>query len=479
MPTYIANNYYTGQIHTWGGSGSDTQNLGFDVITKVSAGHHVRTRDGNDFINFQNLSNVRNTVVGRIEDFDNSRDKIQVNGNTLNLSDLPSYARIVEWNGDHNDAGAKPQQYLLINSGTASNPGHIFYSLEGARVDMDGNGDANSGDQERHFTRDLPSNFNNLATVSYVDQVNIVPTGYSPGGGGVVINDIDEDAGDVNAWINGTGNNDLIAAGINDDKVNAGSGNDRVWGGSGDDFLRGGNGNDTIKGGTGDDELRGDGGHDQLWGEQGNDLIRGYDGNDKIYGGDGNDKLYGYSGNDKLYGGNNNDVMNGHSGNDSVYGQNGNDRMYGSSGNDYMSGGNGNDKIYGGSDSDRVYGGSGNDLLQGQSGQDFARGDSGADKFVFKTGDLVNWSNTTGANSAERSLDLDLVEDFVLGQDKIVFSSYSGVDDMSDLRCWKTTIDGDVHFTVKVHATNDRILVNVADNTQWSDFFNTSNFDFT
>ncbi len=436
--TYTAENG-KGQIHIWGGdlsSGTDHWvNLGFNGISKFSHGHHVRTGGGEDTVNFQNLDEVNDVIVGRLEDFDFSRDRILINGAELDLENLPGNVRIVEYNGDHNDSGSYAQQWLLIDTGL----GHIFYSLEGARVDMTGNGGANGGNQEYHFIQSAPS-FSNLQDVDFIDQKNIVPAGFSPDGG-MTINDVDEDATDVTATINGSGNGDLIAAGLNDDTVEAKGGNDHVWGGSGHDTLYGNGGADTVEGGTGDD------------------YIAGGAGNDDAYGGDGNDTVLGNNGNDTLRG---------NKGNDTVRGQNGQDNVYGQTG---------NDSLFGGDGSDNLFGGNGSDVLNGGSDQDFLTGGNGADVFEFSSGDLLDWGNLSGTVE-ERSLQLDRVEDFVVGEDKIEFDSFSGVSSRSDLKCWKTTINGNMYFTVKVDATNERILVDAADSTEWSDFFNDSNFDF-
>ena len=55
------------------------------------------------------------------------------------------------------------QQWLSIET---SSGGIIFYALEGARIDKNGDGGANFGAQEKHFLgeQDLP-NFERLETV--------------------------------------------------------------------------------------------------------------------------------------------------------------------------------------------------------------------------------------------------------------------------------------------------------------------------
>lgn len=391
------------QIHTYGRGGNDTFNLSFGPIGTYSSGHHVRggehvvtdliaSSSGSDTFNFINTNNVSSIAVGRIEDFDASRDTIRVEGTTLNFSSLPSNVRVVEFNGNHNDPGADPQQWLLIKTNaSSSNPGYIFYALEGARVDMNGNGGSNNGAQEKHFLSPgtvtestLASLFNN--SVDFIDQKNYVPAGFSPLGGSIIHDNHDKNAAEVNATIVGTSSGDLIAAGINDDSVNAGSGADRVWGGSGHDTLSGKGGNDTIEGGTGDDVLNGNSGRDSLIGGHGKDDIRGGIGNDYIAGNTGNDIIAAGSGKDTVYGGANHDTING------------------AADNDYIDGGIGNDVIDGGGGNDTLIGGNGNDTLSGGGANDifvFANG-FGADRitdFFLGSSEKINLSAVTAITS--------------------------------------------------------------------------------
>jgi len=280
----------TSQIHTFRGGLRDQtnhwDNLAFHPITTFSHGHHARSGGGNDVFNFTKLGNVKNVVVGRLEDFDPSRDQIRIEGALLDFNDLPSGVRIVEFNGAYGDHHSSPQQWLLISTNAG---GTIFYALDGARVDVGSHGGANHGHQEKHFltATDLPE-FSRLPSVQFVDPVNYVPSGFVPQGGRV-INDIDAAPEDVLAVINGTIRGDLIAGGLNDDVIIAADGNDGVWGGSG---------NDTIFGGAGDDTLHGGPGHDSIFGELGNDMLFGGAGNDILSGGAGHDRLYGGVGSD-------------------------------------------------------------------------------------------------------------------------------------------------------------------------------------
>lgn len=348
------------QIHIFAGSGDDLINLDFDVVEKRSNGHHVRGGDGRDIFDFSNVEQVRDTIVGRIEDFDFSRDIIAVDGHALDLYELPYWARIVEFNGAHNDFTTDTQQWIVIETGKGS----IFYALEGARVDLDQNGLSNSGNQEFHFPRNIQEP-GQLHTVRFIDQQNVVPEGYQPAGG-LLINDVDNWKADVWEIIRGGSKDDLIAAGLNADTVYADSGNDTVWGGSGSDTLHLGRGNDTGIG---------NGGSDWIWG---------YRDDDKIYGREGNDILFGGLGSDRIAGGH---------GRDEIFGGQGDDRIFG---------GLGPDQLFGGSGDDRIFGGFGRDHLFGGQGDDTLIGESGADTFHFTLG-----------------MGDDLVRDFVSHQDSI------------------------------------------------------------
>lgn len=428
------------QIHAWGEEGDDTLNLSFRSVATPGGyrlGHHVRgdneERDGNeitlgeDTFNFVDINNVQagNVAVGRLEDFDASRDTIQIEGVTLNLQSLPSNVRIVEYNGTHDQyESSEPQQWLLI---TNSVGGRIFYALEGARVDMDPTipGAGHGGMEEAHF---IPwtsiATVDALPDVAFIDKQNFIPAGYTKVAGGLYINDGDANNGrwdqsgdptvqeNVLAVVQGGGGHDLIAAGQNNDMVQAGGGADTVWGGSGYDTLYGGTGNDSLMGGTGNDLLRGEGGldildgglgDDTIFGEAGNDIATGGDGQDVIHGGAGhdtlsgnvgNDTLFGNGGNDSLAGGWGNDYLDGGLDNDVLSGWDGNDTLLGAAGNDTLFGENGNDLLNGGDGADSLLGGIGNDTVLGETGDDTLNGEDGLDSLGGGDGaDLVLGGN--------------------------------------------------------------------------------------
>ncbi|WP_185962207.1 calcium-binding protein [Palleronia caenipelagi] len=402
----------TGQIHFYGG-GPDNDydqldNLDFASITRFSHGHHGRSGGGQDVFNFSNTGNVEALIVGRIEDFDSTRDEIWIDGVPLDLGNLPSNVRLVSYNGGHNDAGSDPQQWLLIETDAG---GTIFYALEGARVDMTGDGGSNEGNQEIHFLKEdqLPD-FATLEDVSFVDPVNYVPAGFVPDGG-LIIHDDDKTAADVLETVSGTRDGDLIAAGLNDDYVVAHRGNDVVWGGSGADTVIGGDGNDELYGGNGDDRLIGGRHSDRLYGEAGDDFLSGGKSTDHLFGGSGADTLNG-------------------------------DR--------------GNDRLYGGDDTDLLTGGGERDRLEGGAGRDVLVGGGDADLFVFTTGDLTFDNATTEAGRVEA---LELVQDFEIGIDRLLFVGYENASSLADLTIWDEQLDGQDFVAIQISATGEELLL--------------------
>ncbi len=447
----------TGQHHVYAGDGSDHIRMKFHDIPKntFSHGHHAfgdsydyshRNKSkitGKDKFEFNDLHNVKGHIVGRIDDYDPSRDKIVFDGHKVDLNNLGamvratkyvSAAKVVKYNGDIHDSNAEPQNWLMVKT---LKGGILMYAIDGARVDMSGKSH-HGGDQEAHFIAkvNLANLWNKLPAVRYVDPKNYVPDGHKPDGGTIIF-DTDTTIADVKKTISGTSKGDLISAGLNNDTVRAGGGNDKVWGGDGHDKIYGDDGNDTlwgnfgkdvIYGGKGSDRLYGDYGNDTLYGENDNDRLYGYDGNDFLAGGNGNDRLYGQGGNDRLYGGNGNDYLRDEEGRNHFDGGPGVDTVsyYGLKGrsgikanletrtsnkgdtfkkienlegskftNDYLTGSAKNNKLMGLNGNDTLDGGRGNDVLIGGSGRD---------RFVFNKGDGD-----------------DTVTDYRDGQDKIVF----------------------------------------------------------
>jgi alkaline phosphatase len=202
----------------------------------------------------------------------------------------------------------------------------------------------------------------------------------------------------------GAGGNDLIGGGEGNDTVEGGAGDDDLFGGAGNDLLRGGDGNDLLGGGAGNDTLDGGAGTDELWGAAGDDLLSGGAGNDTLGGGADNDTLDGGAGDDEMWGGLGNDSLIGGADNDTLGGFDGDDTLDGGDGDDQIWGAAGADSLSGGAGNDILGGGTGNDTIDGGTGSDTMWGGAGADVFVF-----------AGAAAG----DLDLVQDFEVGVDRI------------------------------------------------------------
>ena len=436
------------QQHVWGGGGGDLLILSFSNVTApYSKGHHARgdldsavQGRGADTFRFQDYQDIPSgsVVVGRIEDFELQRDRLQFSRTTVEgdpntildnivevwevrLSELTedgtilpdgSKVEIVAYNGDHSQAALlDPQPYLLV---TNAQGGRIFYALEGARVDPaavhnPSNGNDVEGQQEAHFISEaaVPTDFDALERIRYEDPQNYQqqkPDGYTivrgdgnvaylqnneTGALGIIYNDVDQTTSHVAAIIVGSDNDDLISAGLNADTVDTGHGNDTVYGGSGndqilggtgDDFLLGNTGNDQLDGGVGDDHLDGGAGNDTLFGEAGNDTLEGGADDDRLFGGSGFDLLRGGDGDDSLLGDGNADNLFGDSGNDTLEGGDGFDRLFGGTGNDLLIGDAGTDALFGEAGNDTLEGGADDDRLFGGSGFDRIDGGAGNDE---------------------------------------------------------------------------------------------------
>ena len=485
------------QFHPFGEWGDDTYNLGFSDISGFAHGHHVISdhfSDVNysDTFNFQNIEEVHDggIVVGRLEDFDNTRDILKVEGQILDLNALEAFenkhvadVRLVGFMGSHNDHGQDVQQWLLIETVAG---GKIFYAFGGARVDMDRNGMSNSHHHEGHFLlhHQLPD-FEMLPDVQFVDDNNVVPAGYTANLG-VVYNDHDKTASDVRNVIGdeaheATNFGDLIAAGLNDDTVVANGGDDVIWGGGGNDAIFGGAGNDTIYGGSGNDLLHGGQGSDTIIGGAGfdtlsysdvtqsiqidlatgtavggaygdtflsienvhgghcDDILKGDDEANLLFGGLGDDVLVGRAGIDVLRGGQGYDRLSGGAGGDELIGENGRDALWGGSGDDILHGGNGNDRLFGGTGGDKLIGGNGRDALKGESGDDILHGGNGNDRlFGSAGGDKLVGGNGRDALRGESGDDVlhgGRGNDWLFGgagADTFIFSNSSGVDRVMD-----------------------------------------------
>ena len=379
----------SGQIHAYARDGNDTINLDFARITKYSLGHHARGDGsqagddtsiirGNDVFNFQNLQNVNSVIVGRIEDFDLSRDTLSISGVNITAAQLAAGSgttdgyswRIVEFDADAGDSATGTQQWILIDTGL----GYVFYALEGART-TSGNGAANCGDQEAHFIGAMgtpqvtAAQLAALPTVGFVDPQNYVPAGFTAQGG-VTINDDDNsqtnDVIDISAWgansiehltFNQNGDHQMVVFG--DERIEL-----RNFSGTltESNFIFASstppqpNGNNLIHDTTGSSSLIGTCAVDTfvMLADGQKDEIQGFTIDDTLI------PILGSANGDLIAAGLNNDNVNAGDGNDVVWG---------GSGNDTLSGGAGDDTIEGGTGTDVLIGGSGSDTFVGESRQ--------------------------------------------------------------------------------------------------------------
>ncbi len=247
--------------------------------------------------------------------------------------------------------------------------------------------------------------------------------------------------------VNAGGGNDTVYAQSGSDTVNAGAGNDTVFAGSeqdeiygdtGDDELYGQSGSDALYGGSDDDLLDGNAGDDVLDGQNGDDVLTDTEGNNHRLGGEGNDTLQDGAGNDTLSGGLGNDSIIAHGGDDRIDGGTGDDDITAHAGNNTISAGSDNDTVTGGNDSDLIVGEDGNDSLSGGQGDDFLYGDAGNDHLSGDEGtDLL-----TGGAGNDTLLDSE-------GNDEL----YGGT---GNDRYYVTT--GDNHITEYANEGEDTVV---------------------
>lgn len=176
------------------------------------------------------------------------------------------------------------------------------------------------------------------------------------------------------------------------------------------------------------------------------------------------DTLIGKLGEDVIYGSIRKDRIKGTHGNDKIYASLGNDKLIGNNGDDILEGGQGNDKLKGGKGNDKLHGGEGDDTIIGGSGSDVLLGGNGSDEFIFH---LNNFKQN----------EFDVIEDFQLGSDKIVFKKWGNF----NFDDWLNDM-----FTLgNVTDTDDGVLLNFEDgkhqgllllNDLTSDQINTSVF---
>ena len=322
----------TGQVHMFGATGNDWMILD---VTKVpnaggTQGHHVYGGHGNNTFQFTNIEQNFSPILGRLDDFDPTSDRILIENQEIDLTDLPLSVqlpgggvievRVVEIEHPefiHEELGT--QYFLAIGD-------NIFYALEGAR-DLS-NGTSGRTGEERHFLRpEALDTLRNAETVDYVNPKNYVPQDFykhredeltlnwAPRGAEV---HAETGGNDAVQMFGGKGNHDshsssgsqVMHGSDGDDVINGATGNDTIYGGDGNDLIAGGIDNDVIYGGAGDDMIWGGDGNDSLFGGKGDDYLHGGRGDDYLDGGEGNDTLVGASGNNTLIGGGGDDAVN-------------------------------------------------------------------------------------------------------------------------------------------------------------------------
>lgn len=369
------------QAHMYGGRGNDTFYLS-TADRSAPHGEHVWGEQGNDKFIFTNVEGSTERIVGRIDDFDSSRDEIWIDDQKIDLFNPPPNVRIVQY---------QDQPWILIND-------RILYALEGARFVPEGS--VPGRDDEVHFI-DWPAEWADgvpaSADIDYTDNVAQFPAHM-----------LAVPEGSFNR-VNGSWDRDEMVGT---------AGNDWLWGADKSDLIRGNDGNDLIDGREGHDVIFGGAGNDSISGGLDRDLISGGEGNDVIFGGSENDTLFGDQGNDRLYGNSGDDFINGGSGDDQAMGGQGDDTVIGGDGSDLILGEDGDDLLIAGRtsheghdvlpaapDIDILHGGNGNDTLFGADDQlTYMSGGDGEDVF-----------HGAGAGKV-------IIQDFTLGEDRLDLS---------------------------------------------------------
>lgn len=279
----------------------------------------------------------------------------------------------------------------------------------------------------------------------------------------------------------GSQSDDILVGNANGQTLSGRNGDDTLYGEGGNDTVIGGGGNDSLDGGSGIDLLdyaaetqgvqaslstdlaiglsigvdvlddfenvNGTAHADSIWGDDAANLLRGLGGNDVLSGHGGPDTLDGGGGDDTILGGVGDSVIGGtgtdvlrfgsmpvlldlatgvHDGGADGMSISGFERIEGSTGDDIMLAGfarpvldgrGGEDTLGGGSRSDTLLGGAGDDSVNGNGGNDLIAGGQGTDTLLGGTGnDVFLWRSG--------DLGLDLITDFVLGQDRVAFEDF-------------------------------------------------------
>lgn len=419
-----------GQYHIYGGNGDDLIEMSLENrATWGPQGFHVYGGEGRDIFNFDESEKLAETLLSRIDDFQYGVDVLKIDGNIIDLFNLPKSMKVIEFQG---------QQWLVA--------GKAIIGLEGARI-------IGPGLDEPHFPA-LPDDILMRPNVGYENPFNFVPiTGMHHGN---LIASMPSMQG-------GHGGHEILS---DDEQIHGTDMDDYIAAYTTSSVIHGMAGNDTVNAGQGRDTVFGDAGADQLAGGVDNDVVSGNGGNDILYGGGENDNVSGGGGNDRILGGPDQDRLLGGTGSDNILAGSGNDTLYGGAGNDHCDGELGNDALYGGDGADTVRGGAGTDTVLGGTG---------ADTFVFHKGDLAVWLKLDG--STEDKLDqLDIIRDFTIGEDRISFAGRSTPIVIDDIRAWATDFHGDDVYIIMIKSTGERLIIET--DASWHQIITEDNFLF-
>jgi serralysin len=114
-------------------------------------------------------------------------------------------------------------------------------------------------------------------------------------------------------------------------------------------------------------------------------------------------------------------IFNGTAGDDSILGSRYDDILVGNAGNDTLLGDRGKDILNGGDGNDNLNGGFGSDFLTGGAGIDTLEGGRGRDTFFFSDSPFPNGIPAAGANGIAVLNQPDIITDFQIGRDRLVF----------------------------------------------------------
>ena len=89
----------TGQIHAWGNTGNDWFILDVTKIPDAGGhqGHHAYGGSDQNTFQFTNLDNNHSPIVGRIDDFSYSSDRIIVEDTVIDLNKPPPQSPSFRW----------------------------------------------------------------------------------------------------------------------------------------------------------------------------------------------------------------------------------------------------------------------------------------------------------------------------------------------------------------------------------------------